>query len=147
LRCGNSIGQWRNYWAKQIEAGDTSKLRIKADLELTDYEGFFTECGGQGVKSDDYVDLIVLSSDPRQNLGLECNRSVSENDWPKCGVPNSGAGVLAHCGVAKCSASRQCDFEVDTASHDFVYLVFRVGDAWAADIEGRLSNLYVCSSP
>jgi hypothetical protein len=144
LRC-NASAQWRNYWVKQIEVGATSKLKIKASLALTDYAHFFTECSGNGIKSDNYVSFMALSTDPRQSLGLECNRNVSEADWPKCAVSPTGANVLAQCGVAKCTTSKQCNLEVNTAGQDFVYLVFHVSDAWLADIEGGLSSLELCS--
>lgn len=121
------------------------KLKIKADLGLMDHSAFFSECNyNGGVKSDDYVDLIVLSQDPMPTLDVQCNRIASDSEWSQCGVANSGTGVLAHCGVSKCTTSKKCDFEVDVSGLNTAYLVFRTGDAWMADIEGILSNLQVC---
>ncbi len=144
LRCSGSSASWRNYWVKEVEVAGLSKVRIKASLGLNDYSRFFTECGGVGVKYDDYSDLIVLSTDPRSSLDAECNIACSSADWPKCGVKTSGAGVLGHCGVAKCSASKKCDLEVNTSGLDKIYLVYHVSDAWLADIEGKLSDLEIC---
>ncbi len=145
LRCKYSTGQWRNYWVEKVNTVGLQKLKIKADLGILDHTGFFDECSRNGgVKSDDYVDLIVLSQDPMPTLDIECNRIVSDSDWSQCGVANSGTGVLAHCGVSKCTTSKKCDFEVDVSGLNAVYLVFRTGDAWMADIEGTLSNIQVC---
>lgn len=146
LRCSGSAASWRNYWVKEIEVAGLNKVRIKADLGLNDYSRFFTECGGTGVKYDNYSSLIVLSTDPRSSLNAECNIACASADWPKCAVKTSGSGFLAQCGVAKCSASKKCDFEVSTNGLNKIYLVYHVSDAWMADIEGKISNLEVCSS-
>jgi len=145
LRCKYSAGQWRNYWVEKVNTAGFQKLKIKADLGILDHTGFFDECSRNGgVKSDDYVDLIVLSQDPMPTLDIECDRIAPDSEWSQCGVANSGTGVLAHCGVSKCATSKKCDFEVDVSGLNAAYLVFRTGDAWMADIEGTLSNLQVC---
>lgn len=144
LKCKSSAAQWRNYWIKKINVAGFGKLKIKADLGLNDYSRFFSECSGQGVKSDNYVGLMVLSSDPTTMLSQECNRLASENDWSKCGVTENNSSILGQCGVAKCTTSRQCNFGVNLSGNDSVYLVFRAADAWPADVEGNLSNLNVC---
>jgi hypothetical protein len=146
LRCKYGTGQWRNYWVEKINTSGVQKLKIKADLGILDHTGFFDECNRNGgVKSDDYVDLIVLSQDPMPILDVECDRIAPDSEWSQCGVANSGTGVLAHCGVSKCTTSKKCDFEVDILGLNAAYLVFRTGDAWMADIEGTLSNLQVCA--
>jgi len=140
VRCGTGgAAQWREYSAKEVSANGAGKMEIRANLGLKDYASFF----GTGVKSDDYVDLIALSSDPRETLGAECNRTVSESDWSKCGFTNQGPSVLGHCGVPAYSESKSCDFEVTTTGLDNIYLVFRVADAWLSDVEGSLSNLQI----
>lgn len=140
LRCKSASAQWRAHWVKKVDVFGYNKLRIKAALALNDYTHFFTECGGYGVKYDNYVDLIVLSSDPNSTLSAECNRTVSEADWPKCGIGNTNSSAITHCGVPKCGTSKSCDFEVDVSGRDAVYLLFTTADAWLADIEGILSN-------
>lgn len=144
LRCSSSVAKWRNYFVKEVETGGAGKVRIKADLELKDHSKFFTECAGIGVKYDDYSELVVLSSNPKPALDAECDKVCSVEDWPKCAVKNNGANVLGHCGVAKCSASQKCDFEINVSGLNKIYLVYHISDAWLADLEGVFSNVQVC---
>jgi len=146
VRCEQASTQWRAHYVKEIDTQGANKLTIKADLGLEDHARFFSESGGVGVKYDDYVDLMILSSDPRPKLAAECNKVCSESDWPKCAVRNTDPSVLGHCGVPKFTASKTCDFEVDVGGRDKVYLVFRVDDAWLADVEGMLPNLRIYAS-
>lgn len=138
VRCNQASSQWREHYVKEIATNGATKLKIKANLGLKDYAHFF----GTGVKSADYVDLMAFSSNPNPAFSSECNRAVSEADWPKCGIPNTSA--LGHCGVPANSEGRSCDFSIQTAGLSKVYLVLRVADAWLADIEGSLANLEVC---
>ncbi|TAN33523.1 hypothetical protein EPN28_01780 [Patescibacteria group bacterium] len=140
LRCGNSSAHWRVHWVKKINVSGFDKLQVKADLVLDDHTSFFSECDGHGVKYDNYVDLIIVNSDPNATLSAECNRVVSDADWPKCAVNYIHPTAITHCGVPKCGTSKSCDFEVDVAGRDAVYLVFYTTDPWLADIEGTLSN-------
>lgn len=140
VRCNQASAQWREHYVKEIATNGASKLKIKANLGLKDYAHFF----GVGVKSDDYVDLIALSSNPNPLLQGECNRAVSESDWSKCGISNTNPASIGHCGVPKNTESRSCDFEVSVSGQSKIWLVLRVADAWLADIEGSLANLEVC---
>ncbi len=140
VRCNQASSQWREHYVKEIATNGASTLKIKASLGLKDYAHFF----GTGVKSDDYVDLIILSSKPNPTLAAECNKSVAEADWSKCGISNSNPASLGHCGVPKNSEGRSCNFEVSTSGKSSVWAVLRVADAWLADVEGSLSNLEIC---
>lgn len=144
LECLASNARWRNYWVKEVEVGGLNKVKITADLGLNDYSRFFTECSGTGVKYDDYSSLIVLSSNPKPTLDVECNKVCSQEDWSKCAVKADAANVLGSCGVPKCSASKKCDFEVNVNGLDKIYLVYHISDAWPADLQGTLENLQVC---
>ncbi len=144
MRCSSASAEWRNYWVKEIDVSGLNKIKITGELGLNDHTRFFTECGGVGVKYDDYSDLMVVSSDPRPVLEAECNKICVQDDWPKCAVKNDAADVLGHCGVPQCSASRQCDFEVNVTGLDKVYLVYYISDVWPADLEGNLANLQIC---
>lgn len=119
----------------EVPTKGASKIQIKANLGLKDYASFF----GKGVKSDNYVDLLALSSNPKGILSGECNRNVSEADWPKC----SAVSDLGHCGVPAYSESKSCGFEISTAGLSNFYLVLRTADAWLADVEGSISNLQI----
>ncbi len=143
LKCKSASAHWRAHWVKKVDVSGYSKLRIKTALALNDYTHFFTECGGKGVKYDNYVDLIVLSSDPSSTLSAECNRIVSDADWPKCNIGNTNSSAITHCGVPKCGTSKSCDFEIDVSGRGAVYLVFYATDPWLADIEGTLSNVEI----
>lgn len=144
LKCKSARASWREHWVKEVDVSDLDKLRITADLGLNDRSRFFTECGGVGVKYDNYASLVVLSSNPNSTLQSECNKTTPQNEWSKCSVPNTDANVLGYCGVPKCSASAQCDFTVDVAGKNKVYLNFQIHDAWLADVEGTMANLNVC---
>lgn len=146
LRCAESSAAWRNYWVQQVDVTGKKTLRITANLGLDDHTNFFTECGGVGVKYDDYVDLIVLSTDPRSTLNAECNQTVPQSQWAQCGVANTGENVLAHCGVARCTEAKACDMTMDVTGKSAVYLVYHISDAWLADIEGTLANGKVCAT-
>ncbi len=143
FRCEQAAAAWRVLYVKEIDTLGVNELRIKADIALIDHARFFIESHGVGVKYDDYVDLMVLSSDPRPTLAKECNKTLSKSDWSQCGILNTGPSVLGHCGVPKFTESKECDFEVNVAGLDRVYIVLRVADAWLADVEGILSNLQI----
>lgn len=140
VRCNQASAQWREHYIKEVSTQGASKLKIKATLGLIDYAHFF----GTGVKSDDYVDLIALSTDPNPTFQGECNKSVSEADWPKCGLSSSHPSSLGHCGVPKNSESKYCDFEINISGKSKIWLALRVADAWLADVEGSLTNLEIC---
>lgn len=142
VRCNQPDAQWREFYVKEVPTGGAGSLSIKASLNLTDHAHFFIECSGTGVKSDNYVFLSVLGSDPRSSLASQCNRAVSESDWPQCAL--SDATGLGSCGVAKCTTGASCAMSVNTSGKDKIYIVFRVSDAWMADIEGSVSNVSVC---
>ena len=140
VRCAtNADAQWRELSVKEISTNGAGKIGIRASLGLKDYASFF----GKGVKADDYVSLLVLSSDPKSALASECNKTVSEEDWSKCSVNSEGPAVLGHCGVPAFSESENCDFEVETGGLGKIYLVFRVADAWLADVEGSIASLEI----
>jgi len=144
LRYKPASAKWRAHYVKEIDTQGAKKIRIKADLALIDHAKFFIESRGVGVKYDDYVDLMVLSSDPRPILDKECDRTLSTSEWAtKCGIANTDPSVLGHSGIPKFTESKACDFEVDVAGKDKIYLVLRVADAWLADVEGVLSNLQI----
>lgn len=140
LRCNNASAQWRMHYVNEVNAGGASKLRFKANIQLIDHANFF----GTGVKSDDYAQLTILSSDPNSELASECNRSVSESDWPECSVTKSHSKALGYCGVRAYSESATCDFTVYTSGLSKVYPVFMMSDAWPTEQEGIISNLEVC---
>lgn len=144
LRCNQSSAAWRNYLVKPLDVSGQSTVKISADLGLNDHSRFFTECSGVGVKYDDYVSIMVLSSDPRSTLAAECNKTASSADWSKCAVSPIDDAVVASCGVAKCTASQYCDLTVSTGGKSALYLVYHVSDAWLADIEGTMANASVC---
>lgn len=139
IGCKPASAQWRWQYVREINTQGANKLKVKANLELNDYANFF----GGGVKSDDYVDLIFLKSDPKAMLSSECNKTSSESDWPKCAVKNSASTAISHCGVPKYKESRSCDFDVDVSGLSTVYAVFQISDAWLTDQEGVLSNLKI----
>jgi len=146
VKCQASWGFWRRIWVKAIDVSKVNSLQVKANLGLNDYAHLFSECNGIGVKYDDYVDLLILSSDPNPKLQLECNRIASETDWPKCNLDNAQLSVLGHCGVSKCATSKSCNFAINTKGQKKIYLAFRVADAWDyADVEGSLSGLQICN--
>lgn len=145
-KCQNVTGSWRNYWVRTINVSQTDVLNLKADLTLVDHQGIFEECGGQGVKYDDYVDFMILEQNPKIKLQKECNRIYSTGEELKCLIDNTTDKILAHCGMEKCTTNKKCDLEIDVSQNDKVYLVFRTADAWEnADIEGILANLVICS--
>lgn len=146
LKCKSSAPSWRNHWVKEINVSGYSKLKLTADIGLKDYARFFIESGGVGVKYDDYSDIAVLSADPRPVFDAECNKTVSQADWPKCGLAVTSGSVLGHCGVPKYTESAHCDFEVNTTGLEKVYLLYQIHDAWLADVEGSMANVETCLS-
>ena len=143
-RCNASSAAWRTFWVKPISVVGRSKVRFKAGLGLTDHSRFFSECNGVGVKYDDYVSVAVLSSDPRPALAAECRSNVSSDEWAQCSIPPTAPTVLASCGVPRCASSASCDFTVNTAGLQQVYVLFHASDAWMADIEGVMQNASWC---
>jgi len=145
VRCPNRTSRWRAQYAREIPTNGASSLQIKANLGLNVIDKFFTENNGIGVKYDDYVDLIILSSDPNPELASECNKTWNNSTKPaRCAIQNTDPSVIGHCGVKKYTASRTCDFKVSTSGLSKVWAVLRVADAWPADPEGSLSNLQAC---
>ncbi|MCK5044305.1 hypothetical protein KAR26_01065 [Candidatus Parcubacteria bacterium] len=144
IRCLDSISRWREHYVKEISTNGASKLRIKADLGLYVHDKFFVESGGVGVKYDDYVSLWAVSENPNPALSSECNKGYTQDTVAKCSVSNTHPGLLDKCGVAKYTASKNCDFEINVSGLDKVYLVFYTSDAWPADPEGSFSNLEIC---
>ncbi len=144
LRCSSGAARWRNYFVKEVDVVGLNTLKITADLGLNDHSRFFTECGGKGVKYDNYSSLIVLSADPRPILNAECDKTCSVADWPKCAVQPTGTDVLGTCGVSKCSVSKNCDFSVSVNGLNKIYLVYHISDAWPADLEGTMANARIC---
>ncbi|MFH0770376.1 MAG: hypothetical protein V1926_03275 [Candidatus Peregrinibacteria bacterium] len=145
VRCTTADGQWRAYWVKRVNVpAGASQIRIKADIGLKEYRSFFTECPGRGVKSPNYVSLMVLGTDPSSTLQSECNRVCAPADWGKCAVPLTAPTTLGSCGMPACAESQRCDFQVATSGRNSVFLVFGTADAWPADVEGKLSAVQVC---
>lgn len=145
VRCAQSSASWRTYFVKPINVAGKSKIRIKTDLQLIDHSRFFTECSGVGVKYDDYVNIMVLSSDPRSALAAECSIDAPHSAWGSCSIPTTSSAIIAQCGVQKCTATKSCDLEIVTAGLDTVYLAFHTSDAWLADIEGVMSGVSSCT--
>lgn len=144
VKCRTTRGMFRHIWVKEVDVSGANKIRLKADLALNDHARLFRECRGKGVKYDNYVALVVLSSDPRPKLRAECNRVSTQKDWPKCVILFHKPEVLGYCGVPRCRTSKECDFEVDVSGLKRIYLAFQVMDAWDyADVEGTLSNLRI----
>lgn len=145
IRCPNSTSRWRDHFVREIDTQGKGSLQIKANLGLNVIDRFFIENNGIGVKYDDYVDLIILSSDPTAELSSQCNGTWNNSTKPPiCAIQNTDSGVIGHCGVQKWKASRTCDFTVNTSGKSKVWAVLRTADAWPADPEGSLSNLRVC---
>lgn len=144
IRCPQLTSRWREHYVKEIAISGASKLRIKANLGLYVHDKFFIESGGVGVKYDDYVSLWVVSEDPNPTLSSECNQGYTQDTIAKCAIPNTHPGLLGKCGVAKFTASKNCDFEVNVSGLNKVYLVFYTSDAWPADPEGSLNNVQIC---
>lgn len=144
LTCSTD-NRFRNHWVKEIDTSGLSKTKIKANLTIDDRGFFYSMCPSGGVKYDDYSILYVLSSDPRETFTSECNKVSSPDDWPKCGInPAINPSILGKCGVAKCSTSRQCELEVDSAGLNKIYLVFTTANPWPANVKGTLSNVEIC---
>lgn len=144
LTCSTD-NRFRNHWVKEINTSGLSKTKIKANLTIDDRGFFYSMCPNGGVKYDDYSILYVLSSDPRETFTSECNKVCSPDDWPKCGInPATNSSVLGKCGVAKCSTSRECELEVDSAGLNKIYLVFTTANPWPANVKGSLSNVEIC---
>lgn len=140
IGCKPDTARWREHYTKAVDVAGLNKVRLKADLGLKDYRRFF----GAGVKYDNYVGLWVYGSDPTATLSQECNRSYTQETVSKCAVANWTISNLGMCGVAKYTDSKTCDFTVDAAGLDKIYLVFYTSDAWPAELEGTLANLQVC---
>jgi hypothetical protein len=141
MRCKVADGIWRGHLVKKIDVAGYSKLRVKANLGVKDYTDYFAECGHKGINRDDFIELKALSYDPERNFIWDCNHEVVEAKWSMCQVKKTDPGVLAYCGLPMCSNSTNCDFEIDVAKKDAIYLLFTANDAWVADIEGSLSNV------
>lgn len=145
VKCQLPQAEWRTYFVKELETNSAKNIVVKADLKLIDYAKFFEESGGVGVKSDDYVDLLVVREDVRPGLESECNRTVTEEEWGKlCLLNKTSSAILEHCGVPKFTESQSCNFQVKTDNFKKIYLVFQVADAWQADVEGSLANFEIC---
>lgn len=143
LSCATS-NRFRNHWVKAIKTNGADKLKIKADLTIDDRGFFYSMCPNGGVKYDNYSNLVVMSSDPRPTFDAECNKTCSDADWPKCGIKPENPAILAACGVAKCSPSKKCEVEVNTAGLSEIYLVFHTSNPWPAKVTGTMSNVEIC---
>lgn len=145
IKCQLPQAEWRTYFVKELETNNAKNMVVKADLKLIDYAKFFEESGGVGVKSDDYVDLLVVREDVRSGLESECNKTVTEEEWGKrCFLNKTSSAILGHCGIPKFTEFQNCNFQVKTENLKKTYLIFQVADAWLADLEGSLSNLETC---
>lgn len=143
MRCKTASSIWRGTWVKKIDTAGYSRLRIKAHLDVNDYTDYFAECGHKGTNRDNFVDLIVLSHDPRPELNAQCNHVVKEKQWPECSVDSRDRFAVTHCGIPRCSSSASCDMEINTKGREAAYLLFTVTDAWVADIEGELTGVEI----
>lgn len=144
MKCKTDSALWRGMWTKKVDVAGYKKLRLKASLQVNDYTDYFAECGHKGVNRDDFVDLMILSSNPEPKLDAECNHVVWQDRWAsECSINSSDPAVITHCGIPKCSSNRSCDMEMDVSGREAVYLLFSVSDAWAADIEGELSGVEI----
>ncbi len=146
-KCKSTWGAWRGYWVKELDVSAINTIRVQADLSLIDHVGLFDECGGNGVKYDNYALLMVIDTDPVPVFSPECGGiAETDADWGKCNIPIDDPTVLGYCGVPQCSTSQLCDFQVDVSNTSNIYLVWRVADAWDyADVEASLSNLRICT--
>ncbi|PIR66487.1 MAG: hypothetical protein COU51_03655 [Parcubacteria group bacterium CG10_big_fil_rev_8_21_14_0_10_36_14] len=144
FRCRTKNSIWRGFWTKKIDVKGYSKLQVQAVLGVKDYTGSSAGCTYSGVSREDAVDLIAFSTDPNIELSNECNHVVGDDLWwNHCLVANNDVGVIAHCGIPRCDASKSCNMTLDVAGKDVVYLTFAVHDDWFADIEGTLSNMEI----
>jgi hypothetical protein len=143
VKCNQPVARWRESYIRPYSLSKSGPIRVKATVKLIDHSRFFVESGGIGVKYDDYVNLLVYSSDPRPMLENECNRGSSQTDWAKCALRNTQSGVLGTCGVPKYTESKTCNFTVNAPSSQ-IYFGFGVSDAWPNEVDGILSNLQVC---
>lgn len=144
MKCKTASALWRGMWTKKIDVAGYKKLRIRASLQVNDYTDYFAECGHKGVNRDNFVDLMVLSSNPEPKLDAECNHVVWQDRWAsECSINSQDPSVITHCGIPRCSSSRSCDMEIDVTGREAAYLLFAVTDAWTADIEGELSGVEV----
>jgi len=136
FRCRTLRSLFRGIWTQKIDTKGYGKLRVDARLN-------FAECGYNGVNSEDAVDLMILSSDPNRELSAECNHHLPQDKWHWCSIDNTDERVMTHCGLDRCSESKNCNMDIDVRGKDEVYMIFRVSDDWFADVEGTLSGVKI----